>query len=117
MKTPTIRLQFRRHVAFSILDGLKAVGSLEPFYNECELLRIRVDEALVQALAHNQKFIRMRLADEDVECIKEILAQQVEKTETRPLLDELHEAYTRLVCLETTDVIQEGVEDPSYLHS
>ena len=94
-----------------MLDGLQSVCVLAEDPNAVEMLRQRIEQSLVKAVAQQKRFIRMSFSSEEQEYLKGTLEMVVELTQQRPLLDELNEAFTRLIAMESpTEVIGAGIE-------
>ena len=94
---PTIRLQFKTNVGYSIIDGLKSASVLSHDPNSLEHLCQRFEDSLIRSGVDGHHFIRLRLDVEEIEHVKCVLEQQVLETQQQPLLDELFEAQTRIM--------------------
>ena len=99
MKT---RLQFNLNVAYSIIDGLET----NPYAQQ---LIERITDSLLSAFLHNQKFVRLRLSAEEVELIDDALVMEADATAQEPLATDLHELHTRILAMESEQILSAGV--------
>jgi len=97
-----IRLQFNLNAAYSILDGLEA----NPYTQQ---LIERITDSVLSAFLHNQKFVRLRLSEEEVEFIDEAIVMEMDVTVQEPLVTDLHELHTRIMAMESEQILSAGV--------
>ena len=99
MKT---RLQFNLNVAYSIIDGLETNPYAQPLIE-------RITDSLLSAFLHNQKFVRLRLSEEEVEFIDDALVMEMDATVQDPLVTDLHELHTRILAMESEQILSAGI--------